>query len=97
MRQRPDQSTRGVARQLSIEIQSDDVTDVPERRPISGFYRKCILFIQQKAIKLEQFAAFTFPTHPDAFAGVISSMTVKMRKGSLQLVRVFSIQLLDKV
>ena len=50
--------------------------------------------MQKKLVQIKQFAALAFPSHPDALAHVVDTMTMEQKKGSASASGIFGIQIL---
>src|SRR5579863_1631757 len=92
MRQRPDKPMPGAGRQLRVEIQSDDVTNVLEQGCIPRLHRELVILIQQEAVEVEKLAAFSLPTHPQLFRRVVLAMPMEMKKSPFVFTRDFFIE-----
>src|SRR5580700_7242347 len=93
MRQSPDELVPGAGRQLRVEIQSDDESNVLEARRIPCLDRELVVLIPQEAIEVQKLATFSLPAHPQLFGRVVLTMSVEMKQSSFVLVRVFLIEL----
>ena len=72
MRHRADQTLDGLARQLGVRVEGDDVADVG-RDAVPGAvhgHEAGVGRSAQQAIQLVQLSAFALPAHPHALAGV---------------------------
>ena len=96
MRNRSDQFSARISRQLRVRIQCDDVLDSRQRGPIAGDRRKIIVPSQQQIIQIEQLSAFPFPSHPHFFAGIERAIAVEQKKCPFVLVRVPLIELFNQ-
>ena len=77
------QPLRGVARELSIGIQSDHVANLAQQIFVGrGDDETGIRRTAQQAIELAQLAAFSFPTNPLVFRLAPLTATVKQVKSN---------------
>ncbi len=88
-----DQFASDVARQLSIRIERDHVTNCLQQRVIGSAHDEArISSAAQESIEFFELASLSFPTHPFVLAGVPLSPAMKEMKAA---VAVTSIQCVD--
>jgi len=76
-----DQFPGGIAWQLGIGVQRDDVLDEGENVDAADNFRKASHGPPpQQGVELGEFAAFAFVTHPQTFAGVPAPRAVEQEK-----------------
>ena len=81
MRQRPDQATGGLNRQLCVGIQRDDVADGRQNRHVAVANDEAGARVAAKQpVELRQFAALALPSHPAPFAGIPAPLPVKQKE-----------------
>src|SRR5207302_8414520 len=72
------QPARGVARQLGIGVERDDIAHPSEERGVASLSDETrVLSAAQQAVQFAQLAAFSFPTHPFVLTGIPTATTMK--------------------
>ena len=70
MGQRAHQLPRGVARQVRVGIERDDITHAGQDRGLADHLRETALRAAERRIQIGQLAAFALVTHPHTLLGV---------------------------
>jgi hypothetical protein len=77
-----------------VPVMRDDVTDALQSLQRSCLYRKGVVSMEQKIVEVEQLAALSLPSHPDALAGIENSMTMEEEERAAFLIAVFGVQVI---
>ena len=81
MRHGADELARGIARQLRVGVERDDVADPGQRRRIADHQRKGVARpATQQGVQCGQFAALALMAHPDAFLRIPAARAMEQEK-----------------
>ncbi len=81
MRQRSDKLTGGIARQLGVGVERDDIFDGGQNCGLADDLGKAFpTTAAEKGVKFRELSALAFVTHPQAFSGVPAARAMKQEK-----------------
>ena len=92
----PDELAGGIARQLGVGVERDDILDGRQDGRLPHDLGKAFArTAAQEGVELRELSPLAFVTHPHAFSGVPAARAVKQEKEVLSVGAIFAVQHLD--
>ena len=91
-----DEAPCGIARQLRVGVEHDDVAHAPQGVHIAHLHRETVADTAQQLVQVEQLAALAFPSNPALFARVVGAEPVQQIERRVAVGPVALVQLLHE-